>query len=94
MEIIAIVKKDCHFCDSLKKQLEKEGIKDKVRFIKIESDESQRILTDIGVLAVPVVVIKEDGKIIKSYIGFENKYVKSIKKYINQEKCNADYGLF
>ena len=58
------------------------GLKDKVKVVKINVDEAQEISTQYNVSSIPTVILFKDGQIIETIIGFRQKqdYINAINK--------------
>jgi len=57
-------------------------LKDKVKVIKVNVDESQEIAMKYNIVSIPTVILFKEGKIVDTLIGFRQKedYVNAINK--------------
>lgn len=61
-----------------------EEMGDKVKFTKLDIDQNPNTASSLGIMSIPTMLIKKDGKIIESIVGYHDKeQLKSIlEQYI------------
>ncbi|WP_290033505.1 thioredoxin [Ligilactobacillus cholophilus] len=63
--------------DELAKELD-----GKVKFTKMDIDQNPNTATELGIMSIPTMVIKKDGKIVDSIVGYHDKA--QLEQIINQ----------
>ncbi|AOR24550.1 thioredoxin [Clostridium taeniosporum] len=73
----------CKMLAPIFEQLEEE-MKDKVKFFKVDVDESGELATKFNVSSIPTMIIFKDGKDVSTEIGFlpKEKIKENLEKYI------------
>ncbi|MFH1515187.1 MAG: thioredoxin [bacterium] len=60
-----------------------EEYRDKVKFVKVNTDESQETATKYGVMSIPTLMIFKDGEPVERIVGFTQK--NNLKKKIDEQ---------
>lgn len=62
----------CRMQGPIVEQLDKE-IGDKVKITKMDVDENQQTANDFGIMSIPTLIIKKDGKVVDKLVGLHSK---------------------
>lgn len=62
-------------------ELDKE-MGDKVKFTKMDVDQNQNIPANFGIMSIPTLIIKKDGKVVEKLIGLHPK--DQLKQILNR----------
>lgn len=74
MTITIYTKKNCMPCKAMKKWLDKEGLV----YTEVSAEENVEALLKMGMQSAPVVLVKEDGKVVGSWSGFRPDVAKKL----------------
>lgn len=55
---------------------------DRVQFSKVDVDENQELAQQFGIMSIPTMLIKKDGKVVDTVVGYHPK--EALKKEIEQ----------
>ena len=55
---------------------------DKIQFGKLDIDQNPRTAQELGIMSIPTMVIKKDGKIVDTVVGYHDKT--QLEQIINQ----------
>ncbi|HIX02154.1 MAG TPA: thioredoxin [Candidatus Ligilactobacillus excrementigallinarum] len=59
-----------------------EELGDKVKFTKLDIDQNPNTASELGIMSIPTMIIKKDGKIVDSIVGYHDKT--QLEQIINQ----------
>ena len=59
-----------------------EELGDKVKFTKLDIDQNPNTASGLGIMSIPTMIIKKDGKIVDSIVGYHDKT--QLEQIINQ----------
>jgi thioredoxin 1 len=62
----------CRMQGPIVEQLDKE-IGDQVKITKMDVDENQQTANDFGIMSIPTLIIKKDGKVVDKLVGLHSK---------------------
>lgn len=62
----------CRMQGSIVEQLDKE-IGNQVKITKLDVDENQQTANDFGIMSIPTLIIKKDGKVVDKLVGLHSK---------------------
>lgn len=59
-----------------------EELGDKVKFTKLDIDQNPNTASELGIMSIPTMIIKKEGKIVDSIVGYHDKT--QLEQIINQ----------
>ena len=61
-----------------------EEIGDKVNFVKMDVDQNPKTAQQFGIMSIPTLMIKKDGKVVEEMVGYHPKEAvqKTLEKYM------------
>lgn len=62
----------CRMQGPIVEQLDKE-IGNQVKITKLDVDENQQTANDFGIMSIPTLIIKKDGKVVDKLVGLHSK---------------------